>query len=132
VFSAGALLVFRGGGAFAGLDGPTREALGMLLIRIHGQCNGVNQTFWGLWLLPFGWLVVRSRFLPRWLGWWLVLDGVAWVIVGVTWFLAPDVTDVLFRYFQPVFAAELVAMLWLLIVGAKERDVVAAASVGAG
>jgi hypothetical protein len=125
VFSAAALLVFRGGGAFNGFDEHTREAVGMVLIRIHGQCNGVNQTFWGLWLLPFGWLWVRCRFLPRWLGWWLLLDGVAWVVVGMTWFLAPDETDALFRYFQPVFMAELVAMLWLLVMGAKERDGVA-------
>jgi hypothetical protein len=125
VFSAAALLVFRGGGGFAGFDNQTREAIGMLLIQMRGQAYGINQTFWGLWLLPFGWLVVRSRFLPRWLGYWLLLDGIAWVVVGVTWFLAPGSTDVLFRYFQPVFLAELAAMLWLLIAGAKEPAVVA-------
>ena len=133
VFSASALLVFHGGDSFSGFDGHTREAVGMLLIRMRGQANGVNQMFWGLWLLPFGWLVVLSRFLPRWLGYWLLLDGVAWLVVSVTWFLAPNYTDTLFRYFQPVFAAELVAMLWLLIVGAKERQLVApAASEAAG
>jgi len=120
VFNAAALLVFRGGGAFAAFDGHTREAIGMLLIRMHGQANGINQMFWGLWLLPFGWLVVRSRFLPRWLGYWLLLDGLAWMVMSVTWCLAPDYTDALFRYFQPAFFAELAAMLWLLIVGAKE------------
>jgi hypothetical protein len=120
VFSAAALLVFRGGDAFAGFDGHTRDAVGMLLIRMHGQANGINQMFWGLWLLPFGWLVLRSRFLPRWLGYWLLLDGIAWVVLSATWFLAPNHTDALFRYFQPVFMAELAAMLWLLIMGAKE------------
>jgi hypothetical protein len=121
VFNASALLVFRGGAAFTGFDEPTRQAIGMLLIRMHSQANSINQIFWGLWLLPFGSLVVRSRFLPRWLGYWLLVDGVAWVILGITWFLAPDSTDTLFRYFQPVFFAEIVAMLWLLIVGAKEQ-----------
>lgn len=128
VFSAAALLVFRGGDAFAAFDNHTREAIGMVLIRMHGQANSINQMFWGLWLLPFGWLVVRSRFLPRWLGYWLLIDGIAWVVVGVTWFLAPDSTDALFRYFQPVFFAELAAMLWLLIVGAREQPGVAVAT----
>ena len=123
VFSAAALSVFRGGEAFAGIDIHAREALGFVLIRMHGQANGINQTFWGLWLLPFGWLVVRSGFLPRWLGWWLLVDGIAWVVVGVVWFLATDYTDTLFRYLQPVFMAELAAILWLLIVGAKEKQV---------
>ena len=126
VFSAAALLVFKGGDAFTGFDVHTRAAVGMVLIRMHGQAYGINQIFWGLWLLPFGWLVVRSRFLPRWLGYWLVLDGIAWVVVGVTWFFAPDSSEALFRYFQPAFPAELAAMLWLLIVGAKEKPLVAA------
>jgi hypothetical protein len=128
VFSAVALLVFRGGAGFAAFDGHTREAIGMILIGMHGQGIGINQTFWGLWLLPFGWLVVRSGFLPRWLGYWLLLDGIAWVVVGITWFLAPDYSAVLFRYFQPVFFAEIAAMLWLLIMGAKEQSLDAAAT----
>jgi Domain of unknown function (DUF4386) len=130
VFSAAALLVFRGGDAFSGFDSHTREAVGMLLIRMHGQANGINQMFWGLWLLPFGWLVVRSRFLPRWLGYWLLFDGIAWSALSTTWFLAPDHTDALFRYFQPVFMAELVAMLWLLIMGATELPLIATPVLG--
>jgi hypothetical protein len=122
VFSAAALLVFRGDGALASFDDHTRQAIGMLLVSMHGQAAGINQTFWGLWLLPFGWLVLRSRFLPSWIGYWLLLDGVAWVVVGITWFLAPSYSAALFRYLQPVFMAELAAMLWLLIVGAKEQS----------
>jgi len=93
----------------------------MLLIRLHGQSNGVNEVFWGLWLMPFGWLVVRSKFLPRWLGYWLLVDGVCWVIYAVTSFLAPEFDDLLFKVFQPAFFAELAMMLWLLIAGAKEK-----------
>ncbi len=126
VFNASALLVFRGsvspgGNGFSGLDTHTREAIGMLLIRMHGQANSINQIFWGLWLLPFGSLVIRSRFLPRWLGYWLLLDGIAWVVIGVTWYFSPDQASQMFHYFQPAFFAELVAMLWLLILGAKEK-----------
>jgi hypothetical protein len=124
--AAVSLLVFRGGDAFAARDSHTREAIDMLLIQMRGQADAINQTFWGLWLLPFGWLIVRSRFLPRWLGYWLALDGIAWLVVGMTWFLAPDYTAALFRYFQPVFLAELGAVLWLLIIGAKEQPLVAA------
>ena len=125
VFNAAALTVFRGGDAFAAFDQHTREAIGMLLIRLHGQSNGVNEMLWGLWLLPFGWLVVRSRFLPRWLGYWLLLDGICWVVVAVAGFLAPAYNDILFRAFQPAFMAELAILLWLLIVGAKENALTA-------
>jgi hypothetical protein len=90
VFSGAALLVFRGGDAFSAFDAPTREAVGMLLVRMRGQAYGVNEMFWGLWLLPFGWLVVRSRFIPRWLGYWLLLEGFAWITISVSFLLAPD------------------------------------------
>lgn len=128
LLSAGALLMFRGGDSFAAFDAHMRETIGMLLIRMRGQLYGINEMFWGLWLLPFGWLVVKSRFLPRWLGYWLILDGFAWVAVSVSFFLAPALSDALFRYFQPIFLAELAAMLWLLIVGAKEQPLAAAAA----
>ncbi|MGH9740290.1 MAG: DUF4386 domain-containing protein [Candidatus Acidiferrales bacterium] len=113
-FSVGALLIFRGGNAFAGLDAHTRQAIGMLLIQMHAHTEGINEMFWGLWLLPFGSLVIRSRFLPRWLGYWLLLDGIAWVVMSMTWFVAPDYTAALFRYFQPAGAAEIAAILCLL------------------
>lgn len=57
--------MFRGKDFLAALDQHAREAVGMLLIRLHGQANGVNEMFWGLWLLRFGWLVARLHFLPR-------------------------------------------------------------------
>ncbi len=120
VFNAAALLVFRGDDTFAAFDSHSRQTIGMLLIRMHGQATGINQMFWGLWLLPFGSLVVKSRFLPRWLGYWLLLAGIGWVVMSVTWFLAPDYTHALMLYLQPVFMAELAAMLWLLIIGARE------------
>ncbi len=124
--NAAALAVFRGGDVFGSLDTHTREAIGMLLIRMHSQTNGISEVFWGLWLFPFGWLVIRSDFLPRWLGYWLLVDGAAWVVSGVAWFLAPDYTDAMFKYFQPAFFGELAAMLWLLIIGVKEETMVKA------
>jgi hypothetical protein len=66
----------------------------------------------------------------RWLGYWLVADGICWVVLAVTGFLAPRYNDVLFRAFQPAFLAELGIMLWLLIVGAKESALTVRASAG--
>jgi len=46
----------------------------------------------------------------------------------MTWFLALDYSDALFRYFQPVFMAEFATMLCLLIMGAKEHPPIAPAN----
>ena len=47
----------------------------MLLPNLHFQGLVVDEIFFGLWLLPLALLVYRSRFLPRFLGVWLAIDG---------------------------------------------------------
>jgi len=73
-------------------------------------------------------LVYRSRFLPRFLGVWLVLAGVAWVILSLTSVLLPRYQDKVDSYCQPAFFGEIAFMLWLVIKGAKPPALDAAAS----
>jgi hypothetical protein len=82
----------------------------------------VNEVFWGLWLLPFGLLVYKSRFLPRFLGVWLVLNCFAYVAQSVTSIMWPQYEDVVANYSFPIMFGELAIMLWLVIMGAKERQ----------
>jgi hypothetical protein len=49
--------------------------------------------FWGLWLFPLALLVYRSRFLPRFLGVWISLAGVAWIVLSLTAILLPQYQD---------------------------------------
>ena len=51
-----------------------------LLYVISGHLWGVAGLFFGLWLIPMGWLVVRSRWLPRPLGLVLMVGGVGYVL----------------------------------------------------
>src|SRR5262249_20626846 len=46
-----------------------------LFLRLHNYGLVVNQIFWGLWLFPIGALVMRSGFMPRWLGYPLFFAG---------------------------------------------------------
>jgi len=114
-----ALTLFRGADFLAAFGKPQRDALGMLFLRLHGQGNVINEIFWGLWLLPFGMLVMRSRFLPRILGVLLIVNGFAYVALSLTGLLFPDYGNLLFRASQPALWGELWIMLWLLIKGAK-------------
>ena len=84
-----ALTLFRGADFLAVFDKPQRDALAMLFLGLHGQGVVVNEIFWGLWLFPFGLLVLRSGFLPRILGVLLVVNGVAYVAVSLTSLLLP-------------------------------------------
>src|SRR5271155_3766164 len=91
----------------------------MLFLNLHGRGLVVAELFWGLWLFPLGLLVYRSRFLPRFLGVWLVLAGFAWGILSLTGVLLPQYVDKLNPYFQPAILGEIAFMFWLLIKGAK-------------
>ena len=123
-----ALTLFRGGEFLTVLDKPQRDALAMLFLRVHGEGNIINETFWGLWLVPFGILVFRSGFLPRFLGVWLILNGFAYVALSFTGLLLPDYYSVAFRMAQPLLFGELAIMLWLLIKGAKAPPLAAASA----
>jgi Domain of unknown function (DUF4386) len=114
-----ALVLFRGGEFLTVLDKAQRDALGMLFIRLHNQGIFIDEIFWGLWLFPFGLLVFRSGFLPRFLGVWLMINCFGYVFLSVTALFFPDYYGAAFRYSQPVLFGELAIMLWLLIKGAK-------------
>ena len=85
-----ALILFQGGDFLAVIDKPQRDALAMLFVRLHSHGHFINEIFWGLWLFPFGLLVMRSRFLPRILGVWLIINCVAYVALSFTGLLLPQ------------------------------------------
>jgi uncharacterized protein DUF4386 len=119
VNSFAALLLIRGADFLAAFDQSQREALAMLFVNLHGRGLVTAELFWGLWLFPLGLLVYRSRFLPRFLGIWLFLAGIAWVSLSLTGILLPEYQSQVNRYAQPVFFGEVAFMFWLLIKGAN-------------
>ena len=77
VNSLAALMLVRGAGFLNVFQESQRQALAMVFLNVHGQGIIVTEIFWGLWLFPFGLLVFRSGFLPRFLGVWLNVNGLA-------------------------------------------------------
>ncbi len=114
-----ALILFRGADFLSVFDKAQLNALGYLFIRLHGQGIFMNELFWGLWLFPFGLLVFRSGFLPRFIGVWLMINCFGYVALCVIALMFPDQYSAAFLYVQPVLLGELAIMLWLLIKGAK-------------
>ena len=76
--------LLSGAPVVAAIASAQREALGMLFLRLHTHGVLAEEIFWGLWLLPFGLLVIRSRFLLRVLGILLIIGGLAYVAHSVT------------------------------------------------
>jgi hypothetical protein len=122
---AAALLLARGSDFLSAFDKPQRDAFVMVFLRMHGQGVLANEVFWGLWLFPFGLLVYRSGFLPRILGVWLMLNCFAYLATSVTGILWPQYEQRVSNWVFPVMFGELAIMVWLIIMGAKERQPVA-------
>jgi hypothetical protein len=121
VNDAAALLLVRGGGYLSVFDKPQRDALARLFLDLHHQLDLANEIFWGLWLIPFGLLVYKSRFLPRILGVWLIIACFGYLALSFTGLLFPDYEDQVSNIAQPLLLAELAIMLWLLIMGATGK-----------
>ena len=117
VTDAAALLLVRGADFLSVLDKPQRDAFAMLFLNLHHHLDLANAMFWGLWLFPFGLLVYRSRFLPRFLGVWLMLACFAWLAFSFAGLLFPGLEDKVFTLGQVFTFGEVATMFWLLIAG---------------
>jgi hypothetical protein len=128
VTDAAALLFARGDVLVSVFEKSQREAFVAVFLNLHHHLDLANAIFWGLWLLPFGLLVYRSRFLPRVLGVWLVAECFAWLLFSFAGLLRPGTENTVFTYSQPLMFAEVAIMFWLAIRGAKEKSVAVATS----
>jgi|SRR5947209_8170216 len=126
VTDAATLLLARGEDFLSVFDKAQREALAMLFLRLHHNLDLANEIFWGLWLIPLGLLVYKSRFLPRILGVWLIIACFAYLAHSVTGFLFPQYEDKVFSIASVINLGEVALMLWLAIMGVNEKRLAAA------
>lgn len=96
----------------------TEPGLALTFARIRSTELNIANTLWGLWLFPFGILVMRSGFMPKFIGYFLILGGFCYVINAVTFVLAPQYLNVVTNVTLPLGGpGEILAMGWLLIKG---------------
>jgi hypothetical protein len=119
-----ALLLVRGSDFLSLVDQSQRVAMAMLFLRLHGHGFDIAGIFWGLWLFPLGLLVYRSGFLPRILGIGLMVNCFAYPINSFTALVVPQYEAAVSRWTSPLQFCELAFMLWLLIMGARQKPVV--------
>lgn len=91
----------------------------MLLLDAYDNQILVSEIFWGLWLLPFGYLVFKSGFLPRVLGILLIMGCFSYLISFFAQILFPQYTVPGFVMW-PASLGEIGICLWLLIVGVRK------------
>jgi len=99
-----------------------RQALSMLFLYVYKNGFMIAQIFYAAWLLPLGYLVFKSGFLPKILGIALMAHCVTWMMTALLFFLLPNFNAITYISYPLGFIAEFGLALWLLIMGAKEQS----------
>lgn len=102
---------------------PTDQlrAFAILFASIYKNGTIIAQIPYGLWVLPLGYLIFKSGFLPKVLGIVLMVDFVAILIWFFQFFLLPDYPMISYPCYVVGFFAEFGLTLWLLIKGVKSQ-----------
>ena len=123
-----ALVLVSGTDFLSVFEEPQLDALAYLFLRLHEQGLIVASVFWGLWLFPFGMLVIRSGFIPRVLGVLMMIAGVAYLASSFTSLVLPGYADLVGQFAMVLAFGELPFVFWLWIWGMRLRPSVAPAA----
>ena len=91
VFQFAALLVAGDASYVAAFGAAGSNALVLLLLDMHHYGFLIAQIFFGLWLVPLGYLAYKSGMFPKALGVVLIVAGVSYLVDMLAAFLVPDV-----------------------------------------
>lgn len=117
----GALVLLNGSEYLKVFDLKQLYALAGLFLELYGKGITINELFWGLWLIPFGLLVIKSGFFPKILGYFLLLGGAGYMAGSLTSLLFPDFGGVVLQYGTiPADIGEFGMMITFLITGFKK------------
>jgi hypothetical protein len=96
------------------------NALVLLLLDAQHYGTLIAQVFFGLWLIPLGYLAYKSGLFAKWLGVVLIAGGVCYIIDLLAAFLAPDFGQKIHNLvIMPSAVAEISMVLYLIIIGVK-------------
>jgi hypothetical protein len=115
-FASSLILQDRGG--MTSFTNDQREALALLAVRISVMIAALFLCTYGIETTIRGYLIARSGYLPRVLGWLLMIGGIGFFIRSVTYIVAPSLSSPLLLL--PMAVAGLPLTVWLLVRGIDE------------
>jgi hypothetical protein len=98
---------------------PQIDALVLSFLRLNSRGDSLTSMFWGLWLFPFGILVIKSNFFPRILGVLLLIAGFGYLAGSVASIILPAHENFISQVTMPFTLGEFPIIFWLLIKGAR-------------
>lgn len=117
---AAPLVVLKSAALAAVFTRPQVEALALTLFGIRSVELHANEAFWGFWLIPFGILVFKSRYVPRIIGALLLIASVGYIIISFAYIAFPSLLEAASKIGGVLIQGELTVILWLVMMGAKD------------
>jgi len=122
VFEFEALRIAIGAVDMTSLGRAGSNAMVLLLLDTQHYGTLIAQVFFGLWLVPLGYLAYNSGMFPKWLGVLLIIGGICYIIDLLAAFLLPDFGQNIHVFVViPSAIAEISMVLYLLIIGVRTQ-----------
>jgi hypothetical protein len=114
-----ALEIFKGN-LLSSFSTEQTQDVAAALLKIDNYTGQLVTFHWGLWLIPMGWLVYNSGFIPKILGILLFVNGLGYMISSITFILFPGWLPAVSKIVYPTyFIGELPLIFWLMIKGIR-------------
>ena len=114
-------VLLNGASYWSAFDKPQLEALALGFLGLSSRGVDAMSAYSGLWLIPLGLLVYKSRFIPRLLGVFVLVAAAAYLVSAATAFVFPTYHSFVFWGAAPLYGLGEIGIIgWLLIKGARE------------
>lgn len=111
-------LTIIAGGHLAAFPAGQLEAIALLPLKARDFFFVEAMSLFGLYCICIGSLILRARFMPKWIGPLMMLSGTSYLIYCLLVFLAPPIAKSLFpTILMPGIIGEGALTLWLLAKG---------------
>jgi len=113
-----ALLILNGADYLQEFTTDQLHTLMMLFLNLNEQGVYIASIFWGLWLLPLGYLIYKSGYFPKILGYLVIIAGFGFLLGSFVQLLLPD-SEAILSVLDFATFGEVLFMIWVLLKGAK-------------
>jgi hypothetical protein len=95
------------------------QSMVSFFIDLHQYGMAIMNIFFGLWLLPMSYLIIKSYYIPKVIGYFLLITCIGYLIDFIVFFLFPDFKILFSDY---TWLGEVMMVTWLLVKGVKLKE----------
>lgn len=112
-------LTVLGGAKYLDVFNPGQlQALSLLFLKVSARASAICLGFFGFYCLLIGYLILRSRLMPRVVGALMAFGGIGWLVSSFASLLSPPLAAYLGAWsMAPGILGEAAVTLWLLVAG---------------